>query len=275
MFALAVILLLFIGICLLFSLCANVLFWYETLNAPERRIPALSPDLRACLGHYARTVSSYFLCLGLSPFGPVLRRPPRKKETALPPVILVHGLLNNSSIWLYLGRRLEGAGYPLSTFGYPSLFRPLEKILEDLDDHVRRVEEVSEGRKPVFLCHSLGGLIVRRWLGEDDGRRARTRGVITLGTPHGGSRMAVFAPGALARSIRPDGALAAGLRKAAPLAGFACVSLVSPEDEAVLPAACLLPPPGWTLRLTPPVTHFFMLFSPSVAAMVLEDLRGM
>ena len=275
MHVLASVLLLFFGLILILSLCANVLFWYEALNAPEERIPAPRPGLLPCLRLYALSLISYFLCLGLSPFGPVLRRHPGKRETDLPPVILIHGLLNNASVWLYLGWKVREAGYPVSTFGYSSLFTPLEQIIRDLDGHVRRVEAAAEGRKPVFLCHSLGGLLVRRWLEEEGGRRDRTLGVITLGTPQEGSKAAIFSPGALARSIRPDGALVAGLRKAAPLEGLACVSLVSSEDEAVLPAARLLPPYGWTLRLTPPVTHFFLLFSPPVAAMILEELRKM
>ncbi|MDR2055717.1 MAG: hypothetical protein LBQ10_07615 [Desulfovibrio sp.] len=265
--------LLFFGICLLISLCATIIFWYETLNTPEESIPAPRPVLPACLRHYALTAASHLLCLGLTPFGPVLRRGPQKQETDLPPVILVHGLLNNASAWLFLGRAVKKAGYPFSTFCYSSLFTPLKKILGDLDDHARRVTAASGGRSPVFLCHSLGGLLVRRWLAENGGRPAGTRGVITLGTPHGGSKMAIFAPGSLARSIRPDGSLVAALRKAAPLEGLPCVSLVSPVDEAVLPAARLLPPSGWTLRLTPPVPHFFLLFNPAVAAMVLEELR--
>ncbi|MDR2744361.1 MAG: hypothetical protein LBB66_04075 [Desulfovibrio sp.] len=275
MTAVPFVLLLFFGICLLLSLCANSIFWYETLNTPEERIPAPRPGLLACLRHYALTTSSYLLCLGLSPVGPALRRRPQKPETDLPPVILVHGLLNNASVWLFLGWRVKKAGYPLSTFCYSSLFTPLEKILGDLDDHARRVKAISGGTPPIFICHSLGGLLVRRWLEGDGGRPAGTRGVITLGTPHGGSKAAIFAPGALARCIRPDGSLVTALREVASLDGPPCVSLISPEDEAVLPAACLLPPPGWTLRLTPPVTHFFLLFSPSVAVMVLEELRRM
>ncbi|MDR2075695.1 MAG: hypothetical protein LBP61_01995 [Desulfovibrio sp.] len=275
MAVLAFLLCLFFGIFLLLSFCANVLFWYEILNAPEGRIPALRPGPRTCLRHYALTVLSYLLCLGLTPFGPLAQRRPQRQETDLPPVILVHGLLNNASAWLFLGRRLQMAGYPVSTFCYSSLFTPMEKILEDLDGHVRQVQALSGGRKSVFLGHSLGGLLVRRWLGGNGGRLTGTRGIITLGTPHGGSKVAIFASGSLARNIRPDGSLVAVLREAAPLEGLACVSLVSSADEAVLPPACLLPPPGWTLRLTPPVPHFLLLFSPSIASMVLEELRNM
>jgi len=99
--------------------------------------------------------------------------------------------------------------------------------------------------------------------------------VITLGTPHGGSKLATLAPGALAKNITPGAALIAALREAPPLTGIACVSLVSPADEAVLPASGLVPPEGWKLRLTHKIGHFSMLFCPSVARMVLEELRTM
>ena len=264
---------------LLVSLCGNVIYWYETLNTPEERIPSPHPGVYTCVRHYCATLVSYILCNALVVAGPFLgKKPGRTPKTgdgnvSLPPVVLVHGLNNNAGAWFYIARVLERRGYRVSTYAYWSLFTPMEDILDGLDRHITAVREAS-GTAPVVVCHSLGGLLTRKWL-DDYKSKDRLRGLITLGTPHGGSKMAVFALGALARSIRPGGALIASLREAEALHGLPCVSLVSPEDEAVLPARCLLPPQGWKMVITPPRGHFSMLISPRTARLVLEELEIM
>lgn len=274
---------------LLACFCGSVLYWYETLNNPQERIPPPKPGLFPCLLHYGGALISYSLCLVLVIAGPFLRRKPGLKggtsatdsapdpeaegrAPVFPPIILIHGIYNNAGAWLFMARVLAKAGYSVSTYEYSSFSASLETILRGLDERVSTVLRLS-GEKPVLIGHSLGGLLSRKWLADYNGSD-RVRGVITLGTPHGGSKMAVFAPGALARSIRPDGLLVAALRDLPPAVDLPCVSLVSTEDEAVLPASLLLPPQGWTMRLTPPRMHFSMLFSPRVAGMVLEELRA-
>ena len=279
MSVLALLLLLTAAGFLLVSLCGNVIYWYETLNTPEERIPSPRPGVYVCVRHYCATLISYILCNALVVAGPFLGKKPRsaaetgKSGASLPPVVLVHGLNNNAGAWFYIARALERRGYNVSTFSYWSLFTSMEDILRGFDRHVTAVSEAGGGA-PVVVCHSLGGLLTRKWLDEYKSKD-RLRGLITLGTPHGGSKMAVFALGALARSIRPDGALIASLRRAEALDGLPCVSLVSPEDEAVLPARSLLPPQGWKMVVTPPRGHFSMLISPLTARIVLEELESM
>lgn len=256
-----------------FSLCSNILYWYESLNTDSGDIPTLRPGLWRCLRMYVISVCGYLTCVGLFPLGPLLRRKPGPgADATLPPVVLVHGLNNNASAWLYLGRVLGTAGFGVSTYSYSSLFVPLERIMERFDAHIRRVEALGLGR-PVLVCHSLGGLLARNWL-RTPGNAARIGGLITLGTPHGGSKLAVFAPGALGQSITPRGSLVRALREAAQ-PEVPCVSLVSPTDEAVLPAAHLAPPAGtwWRMRVTSPVGHYSMLYCPAVARMVIEEAR--
>lgn len=269
---------LILGFFLVFALCSNVLYWYETLNTPDERVPSPGPGLLPCLLLYLTTFAGYLICFILLPFGPKVRRDPAPlragEDASLPPVILVHGLNNNASVWLYFIRVLTRAGYRVSTCVYSSQCAPLERIMRSLDSHVRAVEEGAAGRKPVFICHSLGGVIVRNWLREP-GNEDRAGGVMTLGTPHKGSKMAVLAPGALAKNIIPGAALITELLAAPPVAGVPCVAFVSPTDELVLPASALLPPDGWQVRFTKNTAHLGMLFCPATAKMALEELRGM
>jgi pimeloyl-ACP methyl ester carboxylesterase len=262
--------------------CGSALYWYENMNNPEEeRIPAPKPGLFPCLVQYFTTLASYFLCAVLAVFGFFLRRKPAPKavpaegsaapDPALPPLILIHGMYNNGGSWMYMAGLLDKAGYNVSTYGYFSFFTPLDKILRGLNEHVDTVQQMT-GQKPILIGHSLGGLLARKWLAEYNGED-RVRGIITLGTPHEGSKAAVLAPGELARSIRPNGSLVASLRELPPIS-LPCTSLVSPADEAVLPSSALIPPQGWNMRLTPPLPHFSMLFSPRTTDMLLEELRA-
>jgi len=272
---------------LIICCCGSVLYWYENLNSPDERIPAPKPGVLFCLFHYCGILAGYALGIALSVVNPLVRRIPALQiettgtaaPSALPPLIFIHGLYHNAGGWLYMARVLAKAGYPVSAYEYSS-FSPLETIVRDLNEHIATVQ----GGAPILIGHSLGGLIARKWLAEYGGHGTslgasqgtnRARGIITLGTPHRGSKMAVFAPGALARSIRPDGSLVAALQSLPPLPpGLSCTSLVSPGDNDVLPASGLIPPEGWKMRLTPARPHVIMLFCPKVAAMLLEELRA-
>lgn len=254
----------------LFALCSSLLYWYETLNTPDERIPSPKPGPVVCVRQYLASLAGYFLCVGVLPFGLFLRRWVEKGGDAQP-VICIHGLNNNAAVWLWLSRRMDREGYSVSTYSYFSLFVSLERVIAGLDAHIRKVEAAFPGKKPLLVCHSLGGLLARHWLDIGDNRE-RLSGLVTLGTPHRGSKLAALAPGRLAANIVPGSAFLAALSAARPLP-FPCTALVSPTDEAVLPASGLLPPEGWTMRVTARAGHFGMLFRPSICAMVLEELK--
>lgn len=269
--------LIFLGF-LVFALCCNLLYWYETLNTPDERIPSPKAGFFTCLAHYCVSLGGYILCVALSPFGHLLRRKPGSLagsgKAKKPPVILVHGLNNNASAWLYMGGSLSREGYQVSTYSYMSLFSSLDAILEGFEEHVRVVESFAQGQKPLLVGHSLGGLLIRHWLMRP-GNQGRAAGIVTLGTPHNGSKMAALAVGRLGQGIRPDSPFIMRLRSAPALTELPCVSLASPADDAVLPASGLLPPDGWRLRMLGRASHFGMLFCPHVKKALLEELEGM
>ena len=265
---------------LIFSLCTNLIFWYETLNTPKCAVPLPKPGFAVCVSKFFISLYGYFLCVGILPFGPLLGIAPGTDKNAdpkLPPLILVHGLYNNAAVWLYLARRLRKKGYNVSTFSYSSFRVPFDTIQNRLDAHISRVEQLHPGLKPVIIGHSLGGIIARAWL-LDVKKRARLGGLVTIGAPHGGSKLAALAKGALAKNLMPDSELIAALREV-PELPFPCLAIVSPIDEYVLPATHLLPPlppqGNWQLRFTASVGHLRSLFHPRTATIVLETLESM
>ncbi len=275
----------------LFALGASLLFWYEKRNEtapPFGLVPGVqaapgavrpSGDVRpgpaACLRLFLHSLAGYFIGVFLHPVGWAhsWKVRPCGTKGGKPPLILIHGINDNSSVWLRAAPLFKKRGYAVSTYSYFSLFVPLEKVLSGLEEHVRRVEAACPGRKPVFVCHSLGGVLVRRWL-LDEANRRRAGGVATLATPHRGSKLAALAPGTLARCIRPASQLIATLAEPSPREPFPCVSLVTPTDEAVLPAANLLPPEGWRLVVTENTSHFCMLWRGGVLRALLDEVEN-
>ena len=107
--------------------------------------------------------------------------PPMKGEA----VVLLHGIFRSSKAMSRVQDRLENDGYLVVPFDYPSTrvdiaasAKMLGKVVESLEG----VEKIS------FVTHSLGGLVVRSWLGQ--GGDVRARRLVMMGTPNKGAEVA-------------------------------------------------------------------------------------
>ena len=99
-------------------------------------------------------------------------------------VILLHGLGRSStSMWL-LALRLKRAGFEVELVGYDSINQNPEEILDEISQQIRQCCAKIDGQIH-FVGHSLGGLMVRAYLQNNDvpnlGR------VVLLGTPNKGT----------------------------------------------------------------------------------------
>ncbi|MDL2267060.1 alpha/beta fold hydrolase [Desulfovibrio sp. OttesenSCG-928-G15] len=259
------------------ALCLEAVYWYETRNSPDGRIPA--PDLgflsalkvfgTSLLGVVLVQLTGLFRCRAQKKPGPISAG----KQDDVQPVVLIHGLFSNSGAWLALAPALAEAGYAYSTYNYKCNNTSVDDIIDGLEGHMAAVERYSGGKKPILIGHSMGGLVARRWLAHAN-NESRVAGLVTLATPHMGSKLAVVGKGRITASLRPQGSLTVSLRGAKKL-NIPCVGLVSPVDVMVLPAASLVPPDDWKMRITPPCGHYPMIFSKKVIAMVLEEIKGM
>ncbi|MDR2489513.1 MAG: alpha/beta fold hydrolase [Desulfovibrio sp.] len=263
-----------LSVCMILALCGSLLYWYERLNAPEAHIPQPRTGIFPCLFLYGTILGSYILCLLTLIFSPLCRlriAAVNKRASTAPPLIFIHGIYNSAAVWLYFNRRLRKAGFACRAFSYSSFLTSPQAAVRSLDDYVETIEAAFPGHKPLFVCHSMGGLIVRHWLLEHKNRR-RAGGVLTLGTPHGGSKIAALAPGKLVKHLLPGAAFIRVLHDALP-EEVPCTSVISTTDEAVLPASSLLPPQGWSVRVTHSLGHIAMLFCPGVADIAIQELQ--
>ncbi len=189
-------------------------------------------------------------------------------------VILVHGLYMHGIAMWPLRRRLEACGFRARQFSYPSL------RLSVAENAARLARSLRDVDAPVvhFLCHSLGGLLVRVMLLQSSWQRPGR--VLTLGTPHLGCHVAMRlgARPALAwmlgNSLRhgldgdippwPDGREVATIAGDIALgAGRLVPGLPKPNDGTVAVAETVLGPDYAHAVLA--VTHSSMLVSRRVA----------
>jgi triacylglycerol esterase/lipase EstA (alpha/beta hydrolase family) len=86
----------------------------------------------------------------------------------------------------------------------------------------------------LIVAHSMGGLVARAYLRKWGGVAVRL--LVTIGTPHRGSRLAWMMTGASVAEMRPSSAFLAGLNGAIERAdGVPVISLWSWHDSMVAP----------------------------------------
>ncbi len=203
-------------------------------------------------------------------------RPPRSVVPEAPsreaPIVLfTHGLMASPGVLEPLRRHVaRRTGLPTAVFGYPSWLR-FEQAAERLE---RFVEDALPPKLPLVLVgHSLGGLLLRWWLQERDGEE-RTRALLTLATPHAGSRLADRFPGALAEALRPGGWLVARLREREEvLRRIPHRVAVAGLDHLVTPPRSAAAVPAREVLHLPEVTHNALLFRSEVHALALRSVE--
>jgi pimeloyl-ACP methyl ester carboxylesterase len=107
-------------------------------------------------------------------------------------VVLVHGLWFSHWALIPLARRLAGHGYRPLRYAWDTTGRGFEESAEQLSACVAALGEP----RVHFVAHSLGGLLVRALLHAHP--QVPPGRVVTLGSPHGGSRT-----GRVASRLRP------------------------------------------------------------------------
>ena len=99
-------------------------------------------------------------------------------------VVLLHGLWFSGYILFVLARRLRRQGFTVHAFSYPSVRADLGTNAERLADFL----DTLDADTVHLVGHSLGGILIRALFHHHP--RQKPGRIVTLGTPHGGSRVA-------------------------------------------------------------------------------------
>jgi triacylglycerol lipase len=153
------------------------------------------------------------------------------------PIILVHGLVDNRSIFTLLRRALRRRGFgQVITLNYSPFTQDVRQVAQRLSALVEKTCEETGYERVHVIGHSLGGLIARYYVQRLDGD-ARVHTVCTLGAPHAGTFAAHLLPQKVVRQLRPGSELMQELAQPAPGLRTRFVAFWSDLDQLVVPKA--------------------------------------
>ncbi|WP_217235146.1 alpha/beta fold hydrolase [Streptomyces sp. AC555_RSS877] len=167
---------------------------------------------------------------------------PRLPTEAKPPVVLLHGFIDNRSVFVLLRRSLAQHGrQQIESLNYSPLTCDIRTAAELLGRHIEEICERTGQDQVDIVGHSLGGLIARYYV-QRLGGDLRVRTLVTLGTPHSGTRVARLANAhPIVRQMRPGSELLEELARPAAGCRTHFVSFWSDLDHLMDPLenACI------------------------------------
>lgn len=196
------------------------------------------------------------------PKPPVAASPPTRR------VVLVHGFMETGSTFKTLQRRLEKRGFECYT---PRLLHNDGRGgLENLAVHLKQDIDAKFGpQEPIsIVAFSMGGLVSRHYL-QNLGGAARCKNLITVSSPHNGTKAAWIYPSQGAKEMRPGSSFLTNLHSTqGNLEKIQVASYRTPLDLVILPPTSSVWDRAENLEY-PVILHPMMLTS----RRVLDDIE--
>lgn len=193
------------------------------------------------------------------------------RAAARPPLLLIHGYQCNRGFWFWLRPHLEAAGWIVATHNLEPVWADIDSYAEGIDRRIDEVLAACCARQVILVAHSMGGLVARAYLRRHGAGKVAC--MVTLGSPHQGTRLAHLGLGRNARQMIVGdswlGELAAP--GAVPLPARS-VSIFSVHDNYVFPQQACSMLEGARNVAIGGVSHLGMAFSPLVLGKLVEAL---
>lgn len=227
--------------------------------------------VRLVLGEWRAMLANNFFYLPLE--NVALRPDPPLGRCNAPAVLFVHGYVSNRAMLRSPVRALERQGIgPLRTFNFDGVFVPIDDLAGQLAARVEEVVRLSGQGKVILVCHSMGGLVARRYLARHGA--GRIAWLVTIASPHHGTALAPLALGANARQMRQGSefleALAEGEGEAGP--GCPATSIYTLHDNLVAPQETSRLPWARNVALQG-LGHIDILLSQRLHEILMQQLR--
>jgi pimeloyl-ACP methyl ester carboxylesterase len=186
-------------------------------------------------------------------------------------VVFLHGFMAAGPVFGPMRRHVE-ARAPVGTVDLT--YGPLDRFEPIADRLARAIDRVAEGRRVDLVGHSLGG-IVMRWYLQELGGAARVDRIVTVASPHAGTRSADIGIVPLARAIRPGSRVIETLRAGrAKASSVAHTAIVAGADRMITPPTSAASLEDATIHWIDDLGHNEALFDPRVFEHVAGALRG-
>ena len=253
-------------------LCYTVA-WYERANARPELIERRFTTRGLCIAIWLLIQESACLLVTilLRPFGWLPAQMPSAKSGSLPPVILLHGLFQNRSCLFWLQYRLRSAGYRQIISINTAPWRDLERLTEQLAKKVDELRIRLKVDKVILIGHSMGGMIARNYV-QNRGGAVNVERVVTLGSPHNGSKLAPFALSPMGKLLLPGSEFIRRFNSIAWPETPPIVSIYTRYDNIVMPAELARMEGARTVELDG-MGHTALLFHPRSLQAVVEALK--
>lgn len=226
-----------ISIVVLTVLLSFSVAWYERANSRPDLIDRRFTGRGLCIAVWLliQETACLLLTVLLRPFGWLHPQLQRTEQGPRPPVVLLHGLLQNRSCLFWLQYRLKAMGYQQVISINTPPWRDLETLTEELAKKIAEIRIKLKTDKVLLIGHSMGGMIARNYI-QNRGGAAYVQGMITLGTPHHGSKLAPFALSTMGKTLLPGSAFLKQFNSVPWPEGTPAISIYTRYDNIVLPA---------------------------------------
>lgn len=158
-------------------------------------------------------------------------------DAAVRPILLVHGIVDNHSIFTMLERALRRRGFTdVSSFDYGLFTSDIRVAAGDLAQAVEALAVQSGYDRIHVIGHSLGGLIARYYV-QRMGGYDKVQTLVTLGTPHLGTQLARagrLLP--LVRQLTPESDIIKELAEPATECSTRFIAFYSDLDQLIVPS---------------------------------------
>lgn len=149
------------------------------------------------------------------------------------PILYAPGYLDNPETCRDTCRRLANrTGCPVYIPKYRRLFQSIEEHAKDVSSVKERMLQETDKTGFIFAGHSMGGLATGLSLARDKGA---CKLWITIATPHLGTMLAIIAPGACGREMKPNSAIIRELHGSSFLKKIPKLCIYTLHDQLVRP----------------------------------------
>jgi pimeloyl-ACP methyl ester carboxylesterase len=205
----------------------------------------------------------------------VFGKPKPRPGGDLRPVVLIHGWSLNRASMAMLAARLRKDGRDVYAINYPSMLSDTDAKSEAVAKTLLEIAAAYGGRHVDVVAHSLGGVVTRaaaRFHGADQ----VLGNVVTLGSPHCGTALAILVRSFGLVQLRPESRFLSRLLEAEEendpaKEPFSLTSIASSFDAVVFPHDLSFPPGAFCVTLEG-YGHHGLLFAQRVYQLVKENL---